>query len=155
MEKPISKAAAKANAEMIHVQGPGLRTRVLEELKISALNGIYAFEEHVAAITAELAILAGYPRSTTASRMQRDGVSGASTFYTYVLRLKPFVLAEDWDGVRAATSKSLTSAARPRKVANSVANVLAALKLHHHNRELTDSDYKFLGTILKGRKGNP
>jgi len=152
MKKTTSKASAKASAGKIY-EGAVSRSQILEELKLYALNGIEYLDDYIDAIRAELATIAGYPKSTTLSQMQTDQVPGASTFYTYAYRLRKFVLADDWDAVSAATTTSITSAARPRKVANSVANTLAALKRHHVNRELTDTDYQFIGSIL-GRQSS-
>jgi hypothetical protein len=81
----------------------------------AALNGAEYFAAFVEDCRALFAANAELPASTGFAKMQKEGVKGASTFYTYVLGLRRIMKDAKIEQTQAAYEKAVISFSKPAK----------------------------------------
>ena len=148
---PEFKRDAAETATLITENLRTQRMRALEVLKKHALLGEVAFETHVRSCTEEMARSEGYPnpKSTTLSQMQTDLVTGASSFYTYVLGIRKRFRAGETEAIQAMTTSSHVKPPRGFRAQDlQPRDLIEGLKYHHTAGTLTKSQYRIIRSII-------
>jgi len=143
------RKASEESAALLSSPDRKERSKVLATLKQFALAGTETFELYVTETETLLAEAAKHPQagSISLARMQKEKVPGVSTFYTYVLGIRPLIATDNIDAIQSITTSWLTKAAPPTRREN-IRRLLVDLRSYHRQGELTEIDYKVLASIV-------
>ena len=101
-----------------------------------------------------MATRAGYsnPRSVSLSQLQKNKVTGASSFYVYYCKLKKYLKQGDIAAIQKSDSTSLTVAKESTKGLPTPAELIKSLSNYHKAGRLRPTDYAQMEAMVRSAR---